>query len=237
MIYAGGVSPSCVISRTFCSKGGAQSVHREKKRTTQKRATQLNNALDTETEHNYTHTHTHTPRKATHRTTMPPKPGAFDASYVNNSNTRNYTRLPEPTLPNGQRPDFGNGPVKVKVNRQRNRQPQPQGDGQNDMKKNNVKPKPKTPTHNKERVQDGGATGNTSNPRKKNNNNSKKLKPTQSPITSPYVSQQPLNYTYGSAPQGAPSTPQGNKGVGSQVGGSTFMNSPDPSQLSKPSFL
>jgi hypothetical protein len=165
--------------------------------------------------------------------------GSFDATYINSHRNNKLMVLPEPSLPSGQKPDFGNGP------RQRNGRPQKQHHGHQQQRHNNSNPKSVPNGLNKSQENNNNNHKNSRPQQKKKLQDQQKKKSqsksnTQSPLSSPQVPQAPINYVqnyaYGSAPA-LVATPQRSVGSLPLVGGSTFMASPDPSMLSKPSFL
>ena len=146
------------------------------------------------------------------RTEMSRKAGSYDAGYVNSHKNQRIV-LPEPCLPNGQRPDFGNGNIGGNSNRrQRSQKP----------KRDKAEPK-------KDKAE----------PKKKLDKSDKAVKSSKSPLSSPRsaaveVKKGVKNYTYNDSNRNKPPRPSGTP---VQVAGSSFKSSPDPRMLSKPSFL
>lgn len=147
---------------------------------------------------------------------MANRQGSYDASYVNNN--RQPRIHAEQSLPNGQKPDFGNGPQSLKKLYGKGNSSYNHSKGTNLVKERNSRDGSK-------KSADG----------QKNQQKKKQQPKSQPPLASPHTPQ-PVraapDYSYGSVPAQVNSQrPLG------QVGGSTFMNSPDPGLLAKPSFL
>ncbi|KAH3677043.1 hypothetical protein WICMUC_001949 [Wickerhamomyces mucosus] len=161
-------------------------------------------------------------------------PGSQDTKFFN-QHRNEYIRLPEPSLPNGQRPDFGNGSNGRRHNNSKKHQ-QPQPSSQPSSTPSNQKNN-KSYTKNKQ--------NNT--PRNKGNNSS--------PLSSPKLSQQQpnkSNYRLSSPPSSAPgsfkditkpkrsenSINPSSSSSSSSYAGSTFnINAPESKSLPKPAFL
>lgn len=165
-----------------------------------------------------------------------------------------YVRIPEPkSLPNGQKPDFGNSfKSSKKQNHNNSHQPQqrlPNGkvpDFGNATKKQSQNVNKKKQSHNNNnnnntntntRQQNSASKSKNNN---KNNNNSNQKK---SPLSSPKVKDTQINNYELTTPRTAPlssgssASYSKNSAGAASFAGSTFSNSPKTSNIPKPSFL
>lgn len=152
-----------------------------------------------------------------------------------NQHKNEHMRLPEPSLPNGQKPDFGNGNSRSKRNSQQNK-------GQLDKKKSQYN------NNNNNNAKENGTSSKSKNNRSKNHQRSQNQK--NSPLGSPRINNSQINtnhnYSTSTPPPTASQYPsQSTASVPvkkptssiSSFAGSTFTNSPETKSLPKPSFL
>ncbi|KAH3687133.1 hypothetical protein WICPIJ_001888 [Wickerhamomyces pijperi] len=180
--------------------------------------------------------------------TMSQTQGSYDAVYITQQK-KDKIRLPEPSLPNGQRPDFGNGSKPKRNSNTRRQTNQPQGSGNQPQGKlapspldKEFKAQPPRNASNGQRKAGDGSNNNspkTSSNNSRRNSNNNKYKPANSkkqssPLGSPNLQPQG-NYSLHS-PTHLHSSPAMQK-TPSYAGSRFSTMAPDVKAIPKPSFL